>query len=171
IIEYLDNYNKDKNEDEKILYKDTSTTINKLSTNIMKGITIVLVVFATLIFFISLITIFILTYASVLERKTEVCILRVLGGKKRDIVRLFNTENVIIGFLAGILGVFLAYTFIVPMNYGLEKITDLSNVAILKVENAIVVIAISVILTFIGGFIPAKIAARKDPVEFLKNQN
>lgn len=70
----------------------------------MKGITIVLVVFATLIFFISLITIFILTYASVLERKTEVCILRVLGGKKRDIVRLFNTENVIIGFLAGILG-------------------------------------------------------------------
>ena len=66
IIEYLDNYNKDKNEDEKILYKDTSTTINKLSTNIMKGITIVLVVFATLIFFISLITIFILTYASVL---------------------------------------------------------------------------------------------------------
>ena len=171
IIEYLDNYNKDKNEDEKILYKDTSTTINKLSTNIMKGITIVLVVFATLIFFISLITIFILTYASVLERKTEVCILRVLGGKKRDIVRLFNTENIIIGFLAGILGVFLAYTFIVPMNYGLEKITDLSNVAILKVENAIVVIAISVILTFIGGFIPAKIAARKDPVEFLKNQN
>ena len=171
IIEYLDNYNKDKNEDEKILYKDTSTTINKLSTNIMKGITIVLVVFATLIFFISLITIFILTYASVLERKTEVCILRVLGGKKRDIVRLFNTENVIIGFLAGILGVFLAYTFIVPMNYGLEKITDLSNVAILKVENAIVVIAISVILTFIGGFIPAKVAARKDPVEFLKNQN
>ena len=160
-----------KNEDEKILYKDTSTTINKLSTNIMKGITIVLVVFATLIFFISLITIFILTYASVLERKTEVCILRVLGGKKRDIVRLFNTENIIIGFLAGILGVFLAYTFIVPMNYGLEKITDLSNVAILKVENAIVVIAISVILTFIGGFIPAKVAARKNPVEFLKNQN
>ena len=65
----------------------------------------------------------------------------------------------------------MAYTFIVPMNYALEKIIDLSNVAILKLENVIVIITVSMIITFIGGFIPAKIAARKDPVEFLKNPN
>ncbi|WP_455544143.1 ABC transporter ATP-binding protein/permease [Intestinibacter sp.] len=170
IIEYLDKYNKGKNEDERILYRDTSTTINKLSTSIMKGITIVLIVFATLIILISLITIFVLTYASTLERKREVCILRVLGSKKSDIVLLFNTENIIIGFLSGALGIFMAYIFIVPMNFVLEKITDLSNVAILKPENTVTLIAISIIITLIGGFIPAKIASRKDPVEFLKNE-
>lgn len=171
IIEYLDKYNKNKAEDEKVLYKDTSTTINKLSTSIMKGITIVLIVFASITFLISLITIFILTYASILERKREVCILRVLGSKKRDIVRLFNTENIIIGFLSGVLGVFMAYLFMVPMNFMLEKITDLADIAVLKIEYALVLIIISILITLIGGFIPAKIASRKDPVEFLKNEN
>lgn len=168
IIEYLDNYNKGKVENEKVLYKDTSTSINKLSTSIMKGITIVLVVFATLTFLISLITIFVLTYASTLERKREVCILRVLGSKKRDIIRLFNIENIIIGLLSGAVGVLMAYIFIMPMNFLLEKITDLSTIAVLRLENALFLIIISVVITLIGGFIPTKIASKKDPVEFLK---
>ena len=168
IIEYLDNYNKDKPKDEKVLYKDTSTPINKLSTSIMRAITIVLIVFGSLVFLISLITIFVLTYASTLERKREVSILRVLGSKKRDIIRLFNIENIIIGLLSGVFGVFMAYVFIMPMNFILERIIDLPNIAVLKIENTLILIVISILITLIGGFIPAKIASRKDPVEFLK---
>lgn len=168
IIKYLDRYNEDKDEDEKILYTDSSNTINNLSTNIIKGITIALIVFVSIVFLITLITIFILTYASILERKIEISVLRVLGAKKRDILRLFNAENIIIGLLSGILGVFMAYIFIIPINYMFTKCTNLSNVAILKVNYAILIVIISVIITVIGGFIPAKIAAKKDVVQFLK---
>ena len=134
----------------------------------MRAITIVLIVFGSLVFLISLITIFILTYASTLERKREVSILRVLGSKKRDIIRLFNIENIIIGLLSGVFGVFMAYVFIMPMNFILERIIDLPNIAVLKIENTLILIVISILITLIGGFIPAKIASRKDPVEFLK---
>lgn len=171
IIEYLDKYNKGKSEDNKLLYTDTSNTINKLSTSIIKGITIVLIGFASIVFLISLITIFILTYASILERKTEICVLRVLGAKKRDILRLFNTENIIAGFLSGVLGVFMAYIFIIPINYIFKELIDLSNIAVLKIENALLIIVISIIIALIGGFIPAKIASRKNPTQLLKNEN
>ena len=94
--------------------------------------------------------------------------MRVLGSKKRDIIRLFNIENIIIGLLSGVFGVFMAYVFIMPMNFILERIIDLPNIAVLKIENTLILIVISILITLIGGFIPAKIASRKDPVEFLK---
>lgn len=170
IVEYLNKYNEGKNQDQAVLYKDTSTIINKLSTNIMKSIIMVLITFVSLLLLISIITIFVLTCISVLERKREACILRVLGARKRDIICLFAAENLIIGLLSGILGIAMAYIFIIPVNYTLNKITGLPNTAILKPKNALLIIIISILITLIGGYIPAKIASRKNPVEILKNE-
>lgn len=171
ILGYLNKYNEGKGEGETILYEDTSTIINQVSSNIMKCITMVLVSFICLAMITSLITMFVITYIAVLERKHEISILRVLGARRRDIVRMFNVENAVIGFLAGVLGVFIAYIFIIPLNnYMLKTTTELSNIAILRPKYAVLLIITSIVITLIGGFIPAKIASKKDPVEFLKSK-
>lgn len=171
ILGYLNKYNEGKGEGETILYEDTSTIINQVSSNIMKCITMVLVSFICLVVVTSLITMFVITYIAVLERKHEISILRVLGARRRDIVRMFNVENAVIGFLAGVLGVFIAYIFIIPLNnYMLKTTTELSNIAILRPKYAVLLIITSIVITLIGGFIPAKIASKKDPVEFLKSK-
>ncbi|MCI6738263.1 MAG: FtsX-like permease family protein, partial [Intestinibacter sp.] len=170
ILEYLNKYNQGKDESETILYEDTSTIINQLSSNIMKCINMVLISFASLVVITSLITMFVITYISVLERKNEICILRVLGTRKRDIIRMFNVENTMIGLLSGVLGVFIAYIFIIPLNYMLKVTTEISNIAILNPKYAVLLIAISIVIALVGGFIPARIASRKDPVEFLKSK-
>ncbi|MGN1033703.1 MAG: ABC transporter permease, partial [Intestinibacter sp.] len=170
ILEYLNKYNEGKDESKTILYEDTSTIINKLSSNIMKCITLVMISFASLVMITSLITMFVITYISVLERKNEICIFRVLGTRKRDIIRMFNVENAIIGFLSGVLGVFIAYIFIIPLNYILKSTTELSNIAILNPKYAVLLIITSIAIALVGGFIPARIASRKDPVEFLKSK-
>ncbi|MGM9531423.1 ABC transporter permease, partial [Intestinibacter sp.] len=163
-------YNEGKSEAQTILYEDTSTIVNQLSSNIMKCITIALVSFISLVIIISLIMMFVITYISVLQRKNEVCILRVLGARRRDILRMFNVENGVIGFLSGVLGVIIAYIFIIPLNYILKSTTELSNIAILKPKYAVLLIITSIVITLVGGFIPAKIASKKDPVEFLKSE-
>ena len=171
ILGYLNKYNEGKGEGETILYEDTSTIINQVSSNIMKCITMVLVSFICLAMITSLITMFVITYIAVLERKHEISILRVLWARRRDIVRMFNVENAVIGFLAGVLGVFIAYIFIIPLNnYMLKTTTELSNIAILRPKYAVLLIITSIVITLIGGFIPAKIASKKDPVEFLKSK-
>ncbi|MGM9535583.1 MAG: ATP-binding cassette domain-containing protein [Intestinibacter sp.] len=170
ILAYLDKYNEGKSEGETILYEDTSTIVNQLSSNIMKCITIALVSFISLVIIISLIMMFVITYISVLQRKNEVCILRVLGARRRDILRMFNVENGVIGFLSGVLGVIIAYIFIIPLNYILKSTTEISNIAVLKPKYAILLIITSIVITLVGGFIPAKIASKKDPVEFLKSE-
>ena len=136
----------------------------------MKCINMVLISFASLVVITSLITMFVITYISVLERKNEICILRVLGTRKRDIIRMFNVENTMIGLLSGVLGVFIAYIFIIPLNYMLKVTTEISNIAILNPKYAVLLIAISIVIALVGGFIPARIASRKDPVEFLKSK-
>lgn len=170
ILAYLDKYNEGKSEPQTILYEDTSTIVNQLSSNIMKCITIALVSFISLVIIISLIMMFVITYISVLQRKNEVCILRVLGARRRDILRMFNVENGVIGFLSGVLGVIIAYIFIIPLNYILKSTTEISNIAVLKPKYAILLIITSIVITLVGGFIPAKIASKKDPVEFLKSE-
>lgn len=170
ILAYLDKYNEGKSEPQTILYEDTSTIVNQLSSNIIKCITIALVSFISLVIIISLIMMFVITYISVLQRKNEVCILRVLGARRRDILRMFNVENGVIGFLSGVLGVIIAYIFIIPLNYILKSTTEISNIAVLKPKYAILLIITSIVITLVGGFIPAKIASKKDPVEFLKSE-
>ena len=170
VVEYLDAYNdKVKSSDDEIVYTDLAQAISDMSGGIMDGITIVLVAFASISLVVSLIMVGIITYISVLERTKEIGILRALGARKKDITRVFNAETFIIGSCSGLLGIFLAWVLTFPINNIIYKMTDLENVANLHPIHAISLLVISVILTMIGGWIPAKFAAKKDPVESLRS--
>ena len=110
----------------------------------------------------------IITYISVLERTKEIGILRALGARKKDITRVFNAETFIIGVTSGLIGIIIARLLLFPVNIILENMTGLTNVAILNPIHALILIIISVILTLIGGYIPAIMASRKDPVVSLR---
>lgn len=170
IIEYLDNYNEGKEETDKIAYIDQAKLMSSLSSNIMDAITIVLVAFSSISLIVSSIMIGIIMYISVLERTKEIGILRSLGARKKDISRVFNAETFIIGVSSGLLGIFVAWLLLFPTNAILKDLTDLSNVAVMNPIHAIILITISVILTLIGGFIPAKISSKKDPVIALRTE-
>ena len=170
IIEYLDKYNETKLADEKIVYTDYASTVTDLSSGIMNGITLVLVGFSSVSLIVSSIMISIITYISVLERTKEIGILRSLGARKKDISRVFDAETCIIGFVSGIMGVGIAYLLTFPINIVIKNATQLSNVALLSVTHVVVMITISVIITMIGGLIPAKMASKKDPVIALRTE-
>jgi putative ABC transport system permease protein len=113
----------------------------------------------------------IITYISVLERTKEIGILRAIGASKKDISRVFNAETITVGFVAGALGILITLFFNVIINVILSALTGLPNLkAILPVDGAIVLVAISMFLTFIAGLIPAGIAAKKDPVIALRSE-
>ncbi|MDD2518928.1 MAG: ABC transporter permease, partial [Bacilli bacterium] len=170
IIEYLDKYNKDLKDEDKILYNDLSSTFSSLSGNIMNAITIVLVAFSSIALIVSSIMIGIITYISVLERTKEIGILRSLGARKKDIARVFNAETFIVGLTSGILGIIIARLLVFPANSLIEGLTDLPNVAVLNPIHAGILILISLTLTIIGGYIPAIMASKKDPVEALRTE-
>ena len=136
----------------------------------MDAITIVLIAFSGISLVVSSIMIGIITYISVLERTKEIGILRAIGARKKDITRVFNAETFIIGLSSGLLGILIAYLLTIPVNNIIYKLTDLKGVAILNPIHALILITISIILTLIGGAIPAKIASKKDPVEALRTE-
>ena len=170
LIEYLDAYNNNAAEGEKVYYTDASATITEMTNGIMKAITLVLVAFASISLVVSLIMIAIITYISVLERIKEIGILRALGARKKDITRVFNAETFIIGICSGSLGIAIAYLLTIPINMIIYELTELSNVAVLNPLYALGLVAISVVLTLIGGMIPAKMASNKDPVTALRSE-
>ena len=168
ISELLDRYNENKTDEDKIVYKDYAKIFVDLSQNIMDAITYVLIAFSAISLVVSSIMIGIITYISVLERTKEIGILRSLGARKKDITRVFNAETFIIGLTSGLIGIIIARLLLFPVNMILENITSLQNVAILNPLHAIILIVISLILTLIGGYIPAVMASHKDPVESLR---
>ena len=168
IIKYLDEYNNSKDAKDKIAYLDQAKLITSVTGGIMTGITTVLVAFSSISLIVSSIMIGIITYISVLERVKEIGILRSLGARKKDIRRVFNAETFIIGLFSGALGIFISWLLLFPVNSILKNITKLDNVAVMNINYAIVLVAISVLLTLIGGAIPSKIASKKDPVESLR---
>ena len=170
IIKYLDEYNNKQKEENKILYTDMAELISSLSGSIMDTITIVLIAFSAISLVVSSIMIGIITYISVLERTKEIGVLRALGARKKDITRVFNAETFIIGICSGALGIIIARLLIIPANIIIENMSGLPNVAKMNPWHAIMLIIISVILTIIGGFIPSKMAAKKDPVEALRTE-
>ncbi len=170
VLNYLNAYNTGKAEKDTIIYTDLASTITKMTSGIMNAITLVLIAFAAISLIVSLIMIGIITYISVLERTKEIGVLRALGARKKDITRVFNAETFIIGSCSGLLGIAIAYLLTIPANILIENMTDLPNVAQLNPLHALALVAISVILTLIGGSIPAKMAAKKDPVEALRTE-
>lgn len=170
ILNYLDNYNEDKNIEDQILYTDLGEIISSLSSSIMDAITIVLIAFSAISLVVSSIMIGIITYISVLERTKEIGVLRALGARRKDITRVFNAETFIIGLCSGLIGIFLGWLLTFPANIIIENLTELPNVAKLNPLHALILIIISMTLTMIGGFIPSKMAAKKDPVEALRTE-
>jgi len=113
----------------------------------------------------------IITYISVLERTKEIGILRSIGASKRDISRVFNAETLIVGFVAGIIGIAITLLFIAVINIILHSLTGIETLnAVLPVAAAVILVAISMFLTFIAGLIPSRIAAKKDPVIALRTE-
>ncbi len=170
LIEYLDQYNEGKDVDDQVVYTDQAEIISSLSGSIMDAITIVLVAFSAISLIVSSIMIGIIMYISVLERTKEIGILRSLGARKKDISRVFNAETFIIGLASGVLGIVIARLLLIPANIVLYNLTDLKNVAVLNPLHAIILIIISLLLTLIGGAIPAKLASKKDPVIALRTE-
>ncbi len=170
ITAYLDDWNKNLEEKERIEYTDLAAIVTSLSENIMDAITLVLIAFAAISLVVSLIMIGIITWISVLERTKEIGILRALGARKKDISRVFNAETFIVGMCSGILGITIAFVLTFPINRILYKMTELNNVAQLNPVHAIGLVIISLILTLLGGSIPAKMASKKDPIEALRSE-
>ena len=170
LLEYLDDYNKGKKKEDKVVYTDYAETISTLSGDIMDGITIVLVAFSAVSLVVSSIMIGIIIYISVLERTKEIGILKALGARGKDITRVFNAETFIIGLSSGILGILIAELLTIPINIILKDLTNLERVAVLNPLHALILIVIAVTLTLIGGFIPAKMASKKDAVEALRTE-
>jgi len=168
VIEHLDKYNSGKSQEDMIIYTDLASSMSEMTGSIMDAITLVLIAFASISLVVSLIMIGIITYISVLERTKEIGVLRALGARKKDISRVFNAETFIIGSFSGILGITIAYLLTIPVNAIIENMTDLPDVAQLNPLHAILLVIISVTLTLIGGLLPARMAAKKDPVEALR---
>ena len=170
IIDYLNKYNEGKKEEDKISFINQAELVNNMTGSIMNGITTVLIAFSAISLIVSSIMLGIITYISVLERTKEIGILRSLGARKKDIKRVFNAETTIIGFASGFLGILISNLLTIPINSYIENLTSLKHVAILNPYHALILILISVVLTLIGGSIPAKIASRQDVVTSLRTE-
>ncbi|MDD4355309.1 MAG: FtsX-like permease family protein, partial [Candidatus Izemoplasmatales bacterium] len=112
----------------------------------------------------------IITYISVLERIKEIGVLRALGARKKDVSRVFNAENLVIGFVSGVVGIGVALLLIIPINRIIENLAEMPNVAKLSAWHSFFLIGISILLAFVAGLIPARIASNKDPVEALRTE-
>lgn len=172
ISSFIDEYNSlclSTGEDNKVItYSDTIGTMMSSITLIISAISYVLIAFVSVSLVVSSIMIGIITYISVIERKKEIGVLRSIGASKRDVKRVFTAESFIIGLTSGLLGIIVTLLFIIPINIILKNLTDIASIAFLPATSAIILILISVALTFIAGLIPAKIAAKKDPVIALR---
>ncbi len=170
IAELIDEYNRDKEEDEKITYTDLVGLIMSSVSTIINAISYILIAFVAISLVVSSIMIGIITYISVLERTKEIGILRAIGASKKDISRVFNAETLIVGFTAGLLGIVITFLLLIPINIIIKHFTDIGGLAVLPYIAGGILILISMLLTFIAGLFPSRIAAKKDPVVALRTE-
>ena len=175
VVDYLDRYNKKMEKagkDEQVIsYTDVVGTLMSSVTDIVNTISYVLIAFVAISLVVSSIMIGVITYISVLERKKEIGILRAIGASKRNVSQVFNAETFIIGLCAGLIGIGLTLLLLLPGNMIIHAVADNSNVnAVLPVIPALVLIALSVVLTLLGGLIPSKKASNSDPVTALRTE-
>ena len=168
IIKIIDDYNKKQDDENIINYSDVVGIMISGVSTIIDVISYVLMAFVSISLIVSSIMIGIITYISVLERTKEIGILRAIGASKKDISRVFNAETFIEGLISGILGILVTLLLNIPINMIIKNLANISNIAILPVKGAIILVVISIALTIIAGLIPSKMASKKDPVEALR---
>lgn len=167
---YLDAYNTGKAIANQVVYSDMAEAITAMTGTLLDTVSYVLIGFAAISLLVSTIMIAIITYISVIERTKEIGILRAVGARKKDISRVFNAETLIIGLTAGSFGVGLTVLLSLPINAIISKLVDIDRIATLNPIHAAMLILGSMALTLIAGFIPSKIAAKKDPVVALRTE-
>jgi putative ABC transport system permease protein len=171
ISEAIDAYNATKEEDHQISYTDYVALLMSSVTTVINAISYVLIAFVAISLVVSSIMIGIITYISVLERTKEIGILRAIGASKRDISRVFNAETLIVGFAAGAIGILVTLLLNILINIILQALTGIPNLqAVLPWAAALILVGISMLLTFVAGLIPSGVAARKDPVIALRTE-
>ena len=170
ISEYNEQAEADGHEENIIQYTDMVGLIMSSVTSIIDAISYVLIGFVAISLVVSSIMIGIITYISVLERTKEIGILRSIGASKRDISRVFNAETIIVGFTAGVIGIGLSYLLTIPINMVISHLTSAPVRASIPIAAAVILVVISMLLTFIAGLIPSRIAAKKDPVVALRTE-
>ena len=171
IAEVIDEYNEGKEELDQIKYTDYIGIMMSSITTIINAITYVLIAFVSISLIVSSIMIGVITLISVQERTKEIGILRAIGASKRNVSNMFNAETALIGFTSGLLGVVVTYLLCIPINIIIYKLTELGGLkAHLPIVTALILIAISVFLSLISGLIPARSAAKKDPVVALRTE-
>jgi len=170
IKDFINEYNKNKDEENKIEYTDYVGILMSSVTTIVDIISYVLIAFVSISLIVSSIMIGIITYISVLERTKEIGILRAIGASKKDIRRVFNAETFIIGFISGLLGVTITALLNIPINALIEHLSGINVGVNLPIVAAVILVIISLVLTMISGLIPSNVAAKKDPVEALRTE-
>ncbi len=174
ISDMIAEYNRDRlaegSEEDEIRYTDYVALMMSSISTIINVISYVLIAFVSISLVVSSIMIGIITYISVLERTKEIGILRAVGASKRDISRVFNAETLIVGFAAGALGILVTLLLCIPANLIIKALTDIGGLARLPVAGGVILVVISMLLTMVAGLIPSHIAAKKDPVEALRNE-
>ena len=164
-------YNNKQGEDDRIVYSDLVGVLLSSVTIIVNAISYVLIAFVSISLVVSSIMIGIITYISVLERTKEIGILRAIGASKKDVSRVFNAETVTVGFIAGAFGIGITLILLIPINLILHSATGINYLsAFLPPVAAVILVGISIFLTFIAGLIPSGFAARKDPVVALRSE-
>ena len=171
IKDFIDDYNKDKAENEEISYTDFISLITKSVTEIINAISYVLIAFVGVSLVVSSIMIGIITYISVLERTKEIGILRSIGASKSDIKKVFMSETFIIGLLSGLIGIGLTMLINIPITNLIRNLTGVEDIAsTLPPQSGLILVLISVGLTLLAGIIPSSMASKKDPVEALREE-
>ena len=173
-LDFIDDYNEkmEAEDDEKVIkYTDITGILMSSVKVIVDSVSYVLIAFVSISLIVSSIMIGIITYISVLERTKEIGVLRAIGASKKNISSIFNAETFIVGLFAGLLGIAVSLLLLIPINSIIHTVTgNLAITAVLPTQGAIILVILSVVLTLIGGIIPSKQAAKKDPVLALRTE-
>ncbi len=170
IAGYNEKVESEGNTKDKISYTDYTGMMMSSITTIINAVSYVLIGFVSVSLIVSSIMIGIITYISVLERIKEIGVLRALGASKKDVARVFNAETLIIGLAAGIIGIAVTILLNIPVSAIICSLAGIKNVAVLPWQGGLILVAISMLLTFIAGLIPSRIASKKDPVVALRSE-